>query len=50
MSDPDVRAIPVQSIAVGTMEVFQRVFQLPIKLFTDTGDILLGPGQKKKVK
>ena len=47
MKDPEVTAIPVQSIAVGTMEVFQRVFQLPFKLFTDTGEVLLNSGRKK---
>jgi uncharacterized protein YhdP len=41
-SDPQVSAIPVSSMAKGALNVFKRVFQLPVKLFTDTGDVILG--------
>ncbi|MDR3578631.1 MAG: AsmA-like C-terminal domain-containing protein [Oryzomonas sp.] len=41
-SDPQVSAIPVKSMAKGAFDVFKRVFQLPVKLFTDTGDVILG--------
>ena len=40
--DPDVSAIPVKSISRGTLGIFIRLFQLPVKLFTDTGEVLLG--------
>jgi uncharacterized protein YhdP len=41
-SDPQVSAIPVKSMAKGALNVFKRVFQLPVKLFTDTGEVILG--------
>lgn len=41
-SDPKVSAIPVKSMGKGTLNVFRRVFELPVKLFTDTGEVLLG--------
>ncbi|WP_298271027.1 AsmA-like C-terminal domain-containing protein [Geobacter sp.] len=40
--DPVVTAIPVKSMARGVFDIFKRVFQLPAKLFTDTGDVILG--------
>ncbi len=40
--DPQVNPIPVQSIAKGTLDTFRRLFQLPEKLITDTGDVILG--------
>ncbi len=40
--NPDVKAIPVQSITKGTLDVFRRLFQLPEKLVTDTGEVILG--------
>ncbi|MRR17614.1 MAG: AsmA family protein [Deltaproteobacteria bacterium] len=40
--DPDVRPIPVRSLAKGTFDTFRRLFQLPEKLITDTGDVILG--------
>jgi uncharacterized protein YhdP len=40
--DPQVSAIPVTSIAKGVFNIFKRVFQLPAKLFTDTGAVILG--------
>jgi uncharacterized protein involved in outer membrane biogenesis len=41
-SDPQVSAIPVKSMAKGVFNVFRRVFELPMRLFTDTGDVILG--------
>jgi hypothetical protein len=40
--DPNVTPIPVQSVAQGTLDIFRRLFQLPVKLFTDTGVVILG--------
>ncbi len=40
--DPDVTPIPVKSIARGTLDIFLRFFELPGKLITDTGDVILG--------
>ena len=42
IGDPQVSAIPVTSIAKGVFNIFKRVFQLPAKLFTDTGEVILG--------
>jgi uncharacterized protein YhdP len=41
-SDPVVTAIPAKSIGKGVLNVFRRVFELPVRLFTDTGEVLLG--------
>jgi len=38
--DPAVRAIPVREMAKEILNIIKRVFQLPVKLFTDTGDVL----------
>ena len=40
--DPKVTPIPVQSVAQGTLDIFRRLFQLPEKLITDTGEVILG--------
>jgi hypothetical protein len=40
-NDPKVTAIPVKSMAKGTLDIFKRVFTLPAKLITDTGEVLL---------
>jgi uncharacterized protein YhdP len=40
--DPTVTPITVQSIGRGVLNIFRRIFQLPGKLITDTGDVLLG--------
>jgi hypothetical protein len=40
--DPDVSPIPAKSIARGTLDMFRRIFQLPEKLITDTGEVILG--------
>lgn len=41
-SDPQVSAIPVKSIGKGILNIFIRAFELPVKLFTDTGEVILG--------
>ena len=41
-SDPQVSAIPVKSMGKGILNIFIRTFQLPVKLFTDTGEVVLG--------
>lgn len=41
-SDPQVSAIPVKSMGKGIFNVFRRVFELPVRLFTDTGEVILG--------
>ncbi|HZV82250.1 MAG TPA: AsmA-like C-terminal domain-containing protein [Geobacteraceae bacterium] len=41
-SDPQVSAIPVKYLAKGVFDIFKRVFQLPAKLVTDTGEVILG--------
>jgi uncharacterized protein YhdP len=40
--DPEVIPIPAQSLAKGTLDIFRRIFQLPGKLITDTGEVILG--------
>ena len=39
---PNVTPIPVQSMSKGTLDIFRRFFQLPDKLITDTGEVILG--------
>jgi uncharacterized protein YhdP len=41
LEDPQVKAIPVQSIAKGVFNIFKRVFQLPATLFTNTGEVII---------
>src|SRR5512133_620168 len=41
-SDPQVTAIPAKSLGKGVLNVFRRVFELPVRLFTDTGEVILG--------
>ncbi len=41
-SDPQVSAIPVKSLGKGVLNIFRRVFELPVRLFTDTGEVILG--------
>ncbi len=41
-ADPKVTAIPAKSVGKGVLNVFRRVFELPVRLFTDTGEVLLG--------
>lgn len=41
-ADPNVSPIPVKSMSKGVLNVFRRIFELPVRLFTDTGEVLLG--------
>jgi uncharacterized protein YhdP len=40
--NPSVNVLPVKAISKGVMGVFRRIFELPAKLFTDTGEVLTG--------
>jgi uncharacterized protein involved in outer membrane biogenesis len=40
--DPHVSVKTVSSMATGVVNIFKRLFQLPAKLFTDTGAVILG--------
>jgi len=40
--NPDVTTITAQSIGKGTVDIFRRIFLLPEKLITDTGEVILG--------
>jgi hypothetical protein len=40
--NPQVSAIPVKYLGRGVLDIFKRVFQLPAKLVTDTGEVILG--------
>ncbi len=40
--NPSVAPITVQSIGKGTLDIFRRVFQLPEKIITDPGKVILG--------
>lgn len=42
VADPKVTAVPVRSLAKGVFNIFKRVFQLPEKLITDTGEVFIG--------
>ena len=42
LADPKVTAIPVKAMTRGVFDIFKRVFQLPAKLFTDTGEVVIG--------
>ena len=41
-SNPQVSAIPVKSMGKGLLNIFIRAFELPVRLFTDTGEVILG--------
>ncbi|MDK9719300.1 MAG: AsmA-like C-terminal domain-containing protein, partial [Trichlorobacter sp.] len=47
--NPEVTAIPVKTMAKGTLDIFRRVFELPVRLFTDSGEVILG-NQKERPK
>ena len=42
IDDPTVKTIPVKSMSKGAFNIFKRLFQLPAKLITDTGEVILG--------
>ena len=41
-TDPKVSPIQVKSMGKGILNIFRRVFELPVRLFTDTGEVMLG--------
>ncbi|HOX16054.1 MAG TPA: AsmA-like C-terminal domain-containing protein, partial [Smithellaceae bacterium] len=41
-SDPTVNAMPVTSMSKGVLDIFKKLFQLPEKLITDTGEVIMG--------
>jgi len=42
INDPVVTAIPADSMAKGVFDIFKRIFQLPAKLITNTGEVIIG--------
>ena len=42
IEDPKVTAVPVKSLAKGVLNIFKRVFELPARLITDTGEVIIG--------
>jgi hypothetical protein len=42
IEDPQVTAVPVKSLAKGVLNIFKRVFELPVRLVTDTGEVITG--------
>lgn len=40
--DPSVNVLPVKAISKGVMGIFRRIFELPARLVTDTGEVLTG--------
>ena len=42
LDNPAVTAIPVKAMARGVFDIFKNIFQLPAKLFTDTGEVIFG--------
>ncbi|WP_243373007.1 AsmA-like C-terminal domain-containing protein [Geotalea sp. SG265] len=42
IDDPRVSAIPVKYLAKGVFDIFRRMFELPAKLFTNTGEVIIG--------
>jgi len=41
-NDPTVDVMPVKSMEKGVLSIFKKLFQLPEKLITDTGEVILG--------
>lgn len=42
IEDPRVTAVPVKSLTKGVLNIFRRVFELPGRLITDTGEVIMG--------
>ena len=42
VGDPQVTAVPVKGMAKGIFNIFRRIFELPAKLVTDTGEVIIG--------
>ncbi|MBN1366017.1 MAG: AsmA-like C-terminal domain-containing protein [Syntrophaceae bacterium] len=40
--NPEVTTITAKSIGKGTLDIFKRIFKLPEKLITDTGEVIFG--------
>jgi len=40
IENPRVTAVPVKSLTKGVLNIFKRVFELPGRLFTDTGEVI----------
>lgn len=40
--EPQVNAIPISSLSRGVLGIFRRLMELPGKLFTNTGEVILG--------
>lgn len=41
LDNPEVKSIAAQSMAKGVFNIFKRLFSLPAKLVTDTGEVLI---------
>ncbi|MEN6318494.1 MAG: AsmA-like C-terminal domain-containing protein [Syntrophaceae bacterium] len=41
-NNPTVDVIPVKSMGKGVLSIFKKLFQLPEKLITDTGEVIMG--------
>lgn len=42
LDNPSVNVLPVKAISKGVMGIFRRIFELPARLVTDTGEVLTG--------
>jgi hypothetical protein len=42
IGNPEVNAIPVKGMAKGVLDIFRRIFELPARLVTDTGEVIIG--------
>ncbi len=42
VDDPVVNAIPVKGMAKGVLNIFRRIFELPVRMVTDTGEVVIG--------
>ena len=42
LDNPEVKAIPVKGMAKGVFNIFRRIFELPGRLVTDTGEVIIG--------
>lgn len=42
LKDPKVTAIPIQSLSKGVLGIFSRILQLPAKIVTNTGEVIIG--------
>jgi uncharacterized protein YhdP len=42
IGDPVVKAIPVKGMAKGVLNIFRRIFELPARMVTDTGEVITG--------